>query len=321
MKVLDILTAPWAILPDKKVEIDGIYATHLRGEKIDIRSVEAAIGRPLNNEPKGYDVQNGVAIIALDGVLAKRMNMFTQISGGISTQIVAQQLQQALSDPNVNAIVLAIDSPGGSVDGTQELGDAVMAARDQKPVVALADGMMASAAYWIGSAASQVFAASDTTVVGSIGVVASHVDVSGLEAQRGIKTTEITPGKYKRIASQYGPLTSEGRQTMQDQVDYLYSVFVDAVAQNRGVASSDAVHESMADGRLFFGKQAQDAGLVDGVATLDQIIAQLVAGEIGTATTGARATVFAHRALVYPQRPVSPLRRFHNLRRTQWKRP
>ena len=301
MKLLDVLTAPWAILPDKKVEIDGIYATHLRGEKIDIKAIEAALGRTLNSEQKPYDVQNGVAIISLDGVLAKRMNLFTQISGGTSTQIVGQQLRQAMQDPNVSAILFHVDSPGGSVDGTQELADAIFAARDQKPMVSFADGTMASAAYWIGSATSGVYAGSDTTLIGSIGVLATHVDYSGYESKVGIKTTEITAGKYKRIASEYAPLSPEGRQSMQDQVDYLYSVFLDAVAQNRGVESTDAVHESMADGRLFFGKQAIQVGLVDGVATMDQLIAQLAAGEIGTSTSnGARMVVTVPRAIASP---------------------
>jgi signal peptide peptidase SppA len=174
----------------------------------------------------------------------------------------------------VHSIILAIDSPGGTVDGTQALADAVLAARESKPIVTLASGAMASAAYWIGSAAQQVFIADGTTTVGSIGVVATHVDVSGAEAQRGIKTTEIFAGKYKRMASQYAPLTESGRATIQDQVDYTYSLFVSAVASQRGV-SEEQVLKDMADGRVFIGAQAVQAGLVDGVSTLAALVAQL----------------------------------------------
>lgn len=276
MKVLDILAAPWAILPEKKLEIDGIYATHLRGEKIDIKGVEAALGRPLNNQQQGYSVINGVAVLAIDGVIAKRMNLLTQISGGVSTTQLQQDFTQALEDPSVSAIVLQIDSPGGAVDGTQEMANLIYQARGKKPIVALADGCMCSAAYWIGAAADQVFAGSDTTMVGSIGVVASHVDVSGAEAQRGVKTTEITAGKFKRVASQYGPLSQEGRQSIQDQLDHIYGVFTGAVSQYRGIGNADAVDQTMADGRVFLGQQAVDAGLVDGISTLDQIISQLI---------------------------------------------
>ena len=194
------------------------------------------------------------------------------VSGGTSTQLAARDLRQALDDPEVQSIVLAIDSPGGTVDGTQTLADMVRSAANEKPIVSWASGTMASAAYWIGSAGLQVYAADRTTQVGSIGVVATHVDVSAAEAQKGVRTTEITAGKYKRVASAYAPLSEEGRKTLQDQVDYTYSVFVDAVAQNRG-ASVEQVLERMADGRVFLGDQAVEAGLVDGIATLDEVIA------------------------------------------------
>lgn len=274
MKILDILSAPWAIDPTKLLEIQAIYATHMRGDKIDIASVEARLGRPLANEPKPYEIVDGVAIIPIEGVLAKRMNLFSQISGGTSSQLAASNLRTALDDPAVHSIILSIDSPGGTVDGTQSLADAVFAARDVKPIVAFADGVMASAAYWIGAAAQAVYIAEVTTVVGSIGVVTTHTDVSQAEATRGVKTTEITAGKYKRIDSQYGPLTEEGRQTIQDRADYFYSLFVGAVAKFRGV-STDVVLKDMADGRVFIGQQGIDAGLVDGVSTLEALVLKL----------------------------------------------
>ena len=272
MKILDILTSPWAIQPAKLLEIQGIYATHLRGEKIDIRGIEAAIGKPLNNQPMGYSITNGVAVLPINGVISKRMNLMTQISGGVSSELVARDLSAALADPDVNSIILQIDSPGGTVDGTEPLANLIKSAT--KPVIALADGTMASAAYWIGCAANAIYMTDTLTQVGSIGVVSTHTDISGAEAQRGIKTTEIAAGKYKRIASQYGALTEGGKQTMQDQVDYIYSMFVQSVASNRGV-SVDTVLQNMADGRIFIGQQAIDAGLVDGVSTLDALIAKL----------------------------------------------
>lgn len=274
MKILDVLTAPWAILPAKLQEIQAIYATHLRGEKIDKSAVEARLGRPLANEQRRYEVIDGVAVLPIVGVIAKRANLFMEISGGVSTEMVARDLRDALADASVHSIILSIDSPGGQVDGLATLTNMVREARAQKPIVTLADGVMASAAYWIGSAAQKVYIAESITVVGSIGVVATHVDVSGAEAQRGIKSTEIFAGTYKRIASQYAPLSDAGRASMQEQVDYFYSIFVGAVAENRGV-SEDKVLKDMADGRVFIGQQAVDAGLVDGVSTLEALIAQL----------------------------------------------
>lgn len=274
MKLLDVLTAPWAIEPAKLLEIQAIYATHLRGDKIDIAAVEQRLGRPLANEPKRYDILDGVAVLPIEGVMAKRANMFMQISGGVSTQLAIRDLQDAVRDPAVHSIILSIDSPGGTVDGTQSFAQAIRAAREVKPVVTLASGTIASAAYWGGSAAEAIYITDGTTQVGSIGVVATHVDVSKAEEQRGVKTTEVFAGKFKRISSQYGPLTDAGRASMQEQVDYTYSLFVQAVAEQRSV-SVEKVLSDMADGRVFMGQQAIDAGLVDGVSTLDDLVQQL----------------------------------------------
>jgi capsid assembly protease len=274
MKLLDVITAPWAIEPAKLLEIQAIYATHLRGEKIDIAGVESRLGRPLANEPKPYEVIDGVAVLPIEGVIAKRANMFMQISGGVSTDMIARDLRAALADASVHSIILAIDSPGGTVDGTQTLANAVTAGKAIKPIVTLASGTMASAAYWIGSAADKAYIVDSTTAVGSIGVVATHRDMSGAEKIAGVKTTEVYAGQYKRIASSYEPLTKAGRQSIQEQVDYTYSLFVGAVAQQRGV-SEETVLKDMADGRVFMGQQAIDAGLVDGVSTLDALVAQL----------------------------------------------
>lgn len=290
MKISDILTAPWAIEPSKLIELHAIYQAHVRGDAIDVEAVEKRLGRPLANEQRGYEVVDGVAVLPIEGVIAKKMNMFSQISGGASSQLARKSVLDAAADPAVHSIILSIDSPGGTVDGTQILTDAVFGARTDKPIVTLASGTIASAAYWFGSAASKVYVADTTTSVGSIGVVTAHVDVSAQEAARGIKTTEITAGKYKRIASQYAALSDEGRQSIQDQLDYMYSLFVGAVAKNRGV-STDSVLSDMADGRVFIGQQAIDAGLVDGIITLDALIEQLnqERGMSGRSSTASRA--------------------------------
>ena len=271
MRIIDVLTSPWAIVPAKLFEIQEIYRTHLRGDKIDIKAIEAKTDAPLKNETKSYQVINDTAIIPVQGVIAKKMNLFTQISGGVSTQLVGNDIKEALADDSIKSILLDIDSPGGTVDGTHELADIVFAGRDKKPIVAYSDGMIASAAYWIGSAADRIYISGDTIDIGSIGVVASHQDYSEYEKKIGVKTTEIYAGKYKRIASYHKPLSKEGKEYIQDQVDYLYSIFVDQVAKQRGV-SSETVLENMADGKIFIGKQSLTAGLVDGVSTLDRLI-------------------------------------------------
>ena len=300
MKLLDVLTAPWAIEPAKLHEIQAIYAMHTRSESVHIAAVEARLGRSLANDqaPAPYTVIDGVAVLAVDGVMAKKMNMFSQISGGVSTQIATRNLQQAAADPAVHSIIQVYDTPGGTVDGTAAFASAIRQVGAQKPVIALADGLMASAGVWAGSAASRIYINDATTQVGSIGVVSQHVDLSGRDAQAGIKRTEIFAGKYKRIASDTGPLTEPGRQTMQNSVDYTYSLFVQAVATYKGV-SVEKVLADMADGRMFQGEQAIAAGLVDGIATLDQLIVQLNQDRTRGATV--------RRAGSAQQKPTSPV--------------
>lgn len=274
MNILDILYQPWAIAPDRLTEIQAIYAAHLRDEPIDVEAIEARIGRPLQRQPQGYQVQDGAALIPVRGVMAPRMNLMAQVSGGTSTELLVRDVKAALEDPAVRSIVLLVDSPGGAVGGTQAAAAAVFGARGVKPIATFSDGVMASAAYWVGSAADRVYVSSGVDQVGSIGVVASHVDVSQREQALGVKTTEIVAGRYKRIASQYGPLTEAGRQSIQEQVDYLYSLFVGDVAAHRGV-TADQVVADMADGRVFIGQQAVDAGLVDGIGRLSDVIAEM----------------------------------------------
>lgn len=271
--VLDVLNSPWAITDEKLREIVEIYSAHLRGDKIDLASIEASIGRPLDNERRSFDSSGGTAVIPVHGVIAKRMNLMMRISGGTSTQILGDDLDRALEDPAIHSIVLSIDSPGGTVDGTQAIADQIYESRGKKPIYAVADGMAGSAAYWIASAADKVFASGDTTAVGSIGVVLAHVDYSEGEKKHGVKVTEITAGKYKRIAGEHAPLSKEGKEYLQGHVDHMYSVFIDNVARNRGVTTDQAL--SMADGKIFLGKNAAEVGLVDGVSTIPKVVAML----------------------------------------------
>jgi signal peptide peptidase SppA len=276
VNLLNVIAAPWAIMPEKYQEILAIYGAHVRGEKLDLQAVEAQLGRPLDNQTVGYEVTNGVAVLPLQGILAKRMNMFTRISGAVSTELAQRDFKAALEDPSVSSIILAIDSPGGAVDGIKEFADLIYSSRGRKPVVSLAEGLMASAGYYLGAAAEKVYISDGLTQVGSIGVVAAHRDISKMEEKAGIKTTEVFAGKYKRIASQYQPLSDEGRADIQEKLDYIYSIFVEDVARYRGV-SAETVLSDMADGRLFIGEQAVTAGLVDGVSTLDGLTRKLAA--------------------------------------------
>lgn len=219
---------------------------------------------------------NGVAVIPMTGVLQKRGDWISEMFGDTSMQDVGARVMAADADPSINSIILAIDSPGGTVDGTEEL--AAIVAAVSKPVIAIADGMMMSAAYWIGSAADAVYLSSRTAEAGSIGVIATHTDVSGAMDKMGVKTTLITAGRYKASANPYEPLTNDGMAVMQGLVDGIYTVFVDTVAKNRGV-SAENVLENMADGRIFMGDQAIESGLADGYMTVSEAVNRALQGE------------------------------------------
>jgi signal peptide peptidase SppA len=270
MKLTELLTSPWAILPDSLREIQQIYATHLKGDKIDIPSVEARLGRPLANEQQRYQVRDGgVAVLPVEGVIAPKANLFTDISGGASAQMLTEQVRSAGADSRVKGLVLAIDSPGGSVFGTPELAAAIAQVAREKPVVSVSDATMASAAYWIGSAANAVYITGPTVNVGSIGVY-TRLGVS----QADPTATEFVRGKYKRSAINGQAPSAEFMAYFEARLDHLYSVFVDTVALQRGV-SSDQVLERMADAREFIGQQALDAGLADGIASIDAIVERM----------------------------------------------
>jgi len=299
---LDLVSAPWAITPEAHRTICAAVNRKLIDASANLESTAAGIRRPLVSTDSTPQLVGDVAVISIFATLARGKDWVMEMFGGTSTQDVRSQLKTAIANPNVRSILLRINSPGGAVDGTSEVAEAVFAARSLKPIVAFAEGIIASAAFWIGSAALKVFISEPTTAVGSIGCIATHIDRSGWDAQLGIKVTEVAAGKYKRVFSSHAPLTADGREAIQAVVDHHYSVFVDAVARNRGV-SVDAVLERMADGRIFFGRQAVDAGLADGIKTFDQVIAEL--GAAGTGSRAITAAIAGNRGNS-PETPVNP---------------
>lgn len=259
----------WAIMPERLEAIHEILYNRVFGSEVQlsdfISSLEGEGDRTSN-----YVVQNGAAIIPVHGSISKKMNLFTEICGGCSTEQTISRLELALKDEAVSSIIFDIDSPGGTVDGTKELADTIFAARGEKPITAFISGEGCSAAYWIASAADEIIAY-DTSIVGSIGVVSAHTDYSKAYEEKGIKKTYITAGKYKRLANETEPLTKEAKDYLQSFVDAYYSMFVDAVARNRNV-STDKVLSEMADGRVFVAPDALKAGLIDKLGTIKSVL-------------------------------------------------
>jgi signal peptide peptidase SppA len=291
MRLIDIVNGPWAITLETHQEIRDIYRRHLKGDKIDVKGLgiekrdplasasllAASDGRQVENRGT-YTVVDNVAIIPVQDVIAKRMTWFMEICGGCSTQIFARDFAAAQADPSIVGIIVYFDTPGGTVDGTAEAADIMAQSKGNKPCVGFTDGMICSAGYWMAAACDQIFISSDTNPIGSVGVVGAHVDVSKGMEMTGRRVTEITAGNYKRIASSYAPLTQEGRDYIQEQLDHIYTAFTDFICSQRDLSVDD--HKDWADGRVFLGSKAIDAGLVDGVSTLDDLIAQISSGKM-----------------------------------------
>ena len=213
----------------------------------------------------------GIAVIPVFGTLVKRAGAIEAASGLTSYGHLEEQIIDAATDPAVRAILLDIDSPGGEAAGVFDLADLVYEARSLKPVWAVADEEAFSGAYAIASAAERLIVPR-TGGLGSIGVVAVHVDRSARDAMEGFRTTTVYAGARKNDFNPHETLKDSARQTLQAEVDRLYQLFVDTVARNRGL-TADAVRATEA--RLFFGEDAVRAGLADEVGTMRSAFAAL----------------------------------------------
>lgn len=223
---------------------------------------------------RGYAVTDGVAIIAMSGALVHRSQFLMADSTYLQGyNDLAADLEDAMGNGDVHAILIVSDSPGGEVQGVFELAARIMEMRGRKPIYAIADGMAASAAYLVGSAADQV-AITSTGYAGSIGVVMRHVDLSRALANDGIAVTHIFAGAHKIDGNPFEPLPKDVRADLQADIEGLYTMFVDAVAQQRGIPAQ-AVRDTRA--ATFRGDAAVKAGLVNRVATTDQLITELAA--------------------------------------------
>lgn len=217
-----------------------------------------------------------VAVIPITGVISPETSWITMLFGGTTPGGVADAVRMAAADASIKGIVLRVDSPGGNAQGVAEAADAIYAARGSKPILAVADGMMCSAAYWLASQADEVIA-SPSAELGSIGVYTVHYDQSAAYAQAGISPTIISAGRYKAETSPLAPLADAARAAIQQSVDDVYDMFIAAVARGRGVSVSD-VRAGYGEGRALMAKRAVAAGLADRVATFEETLARFGVG-------------------------------------------
>ena len=253
-----IASQPWAITTEALELIDGI--AHRANENPE--AVATKLGRPLQGT-RTMDVRNNVAVLPVAGPIFRYANIFTEISGASSIDTMAMDFQTALDDPKVDAIVLEIDSPGGMVAGVSEFADMVRAA--DKPVTAYIGALAASAAYWIAAAANDIVL-DKSAEVGSVGAV-MQMRITDDKNSREIVSSQ-SPNKRPN------PDTDDGRTEVQGRIDALAQVFIESVAEFRGV-DAETVINGFGRGGMKLGEAAVQAGMADRLGSLESVIAGL----------------------------------------------
>jgi len=248
----------WAISPDYIERL-----TAMLSKDIELIAKEAKAGTT-------YSKAETVALLSLNGTIFQKENVWTQYGYGTSTETFQRWFDSALADNSVSRIVIDVNSPGGSVYGVKELSDHIYNNRGIKPIVAVANSVMCSAAYHIGSAADRVYATVGGDV-GSVGVYAIHTDVSEFETKAGIKTTIIAKPSQKILGNSFEPLSEEAKAYIQKSVDDSYEMFVSTVARNRGTTKSNVIN-NYGSGKTLIAKDALEAGMIDGIKTLEQVL-------------------------------------------------
>ena len=224
------------------------------------------------------NVQDGVAMIHIKGSLVSGSAGYGLFYGAVGYDDLRCALSAAVSNPNVSAILLNVDSGGGAVAGVHELSQVISRVNAIKPVVTYAGGVMGSAATWLGRAASYVYCA-ETSITGSIGIIMVHMERSKMLEEMGVKVTVIRAGAEKALATPYEPLPDKARENFQRQADGLYKIFIGAMADYCQV-SYEVADEKFGQGREFLGKEAVSAGLIDKVGTLEDAFAKCM--KLGT---------------------------------------
>ena len=256
-----IASQPWAITTEALELIDSI--AHRANENPE--AVATKLGRPLQGT-RTMEVRNNVAVLPVAGPIFRYANIFTEISGASSIDTMAMDFQIALDDPKIDAIVLEIDSPGGMVAGVSEFADMVRAA--DKPVTAYVGALAASAAYWIAAAADDIVL-DKSAEVGSVGAV-MQMRITDDKNSREIVSSQ-SPNKRPN------PDTDDGRTEVQGRIDALAQVFIDSVAEFRGV-DAETVINGFGRGGMKLGEAAVQAGMADRLGSLESVIAGLSGG-------------------------------------------
>ncbi len=270
-----IHASPWAMLNQslvqvmERITVAVIVEEEEPAEPIIITQVPSVNEARVPRLPK---VGGRIGVIPVRGVIGQ--HRCSDYWADVYTEVIEQQVTALVSNPTIGAVILDIDSPGWIVYGTPELSATLRAAREAKPIYAVATGMAASAGYWMGASATKFFAA-PSREVGSIGVWSAQTDWSKALEDMGIKTTLISAGEFKVEGNPFEPLGDAAKADMQASVDRYHEMFKADVATGRGV-SVQTVASDFGKGRLVGADAAKAAGMIDGIATLGEVLAGIM---------------------------------------------
>lgn len=248
----------WLILPDRLELMSQIVK-----REHDVTALATKLGKPLDNT-RTVEMRDSTAIIPVIGSIYRYANLFTEICGDTSTEVLARDITAAAENPKVKHIVMKFDTGGGQAAGIQELAAIIKEASDKKPVIAYVDDMAASAGYWLASACDHI-ACAKTGMVGSIGVVYgfSFQNDDGMEKIEIVSS--VSPKKRPDIR------TESGKNQVQAWADRLGEIFVEEVAAHRGVTAEEVL-ENFGQGDLLIGEDAKRAGMVDEITTFENLL-------------------------------------------------
>lgn len=252
---------PLLMAPGESLEQMRAFARAMQVDPLRARAFFDLWDRP----SAGVPAQDGIAVVKVRGSLYR--GMFWD-----DYERIQQRIEAALGDSNVRGILLDIDSPGGRVAGCFELSRWIYEQRDRKPIWGVASDQATSAAYALLSSTARAFS-SPAGVVGSVGAVVMHVDVSEANRQEGVTVTEIASGSRKTDLSPHKPLSERGRKQLQQVVDACAELFFDEVSAYRPQLTPAALRAQQAG--LYVGEEAQRAGLIDGVAMRDEVLERM----------------------------------------------
>jgi len=287
---------PWAITPTMLSVISSVIARHIAGIDASEDEIQAAL---VNRQNLPQPSAGGsVALIRVHGVIAPRMNLLSDFSGGTTFEGLSAQLREAVSNKAIKTIVLDIDSPGGSVQGASEFAREVMAARAKRPVIAQINHVAASAAFWLASAATKIVA-SPSAHAGSVGVYTAHNDISEALKQLGIKRTYISAGKGK-VDGLEAAMSDDARGRVQALVDGAYERMVGDIVKGRGKGVTAEQIRNDWKAFVYAAEEARSNGMVDEIATLEQTLASLAPTSL---TDGAAAATDSTPTLDTVQEP------------------